>query len=133
MNANPFEMVEGIREVINSRKFGVPVIESLTKREDQILHLMAAGFTGYDNDISIFIFGTLKELESASGNFDLSTKIMLVKYLNVDIPESLILKVKIGNSEWRVYEPLLPRGDFGKVDYLVIAEFDEDTVTYFYK
>ncbi|MCK5547505.1 MAG: helix-turn-helix transcriptional regulator [Thermoplasmata archaeon] len=46
VNANPFEMVEAIREVINSRKHGVPVIESLTEREDQILHLMAAGFTG---------------------------------------------------------------------------------------
>jgi len=46
VNADPFEMVEIIREVINSRKHGVPVIESLTQREDQILHLMAAGFTG---------------------------------------------------------------------------------------
>jgi len=48
VNADPFTMVEIIRDVLLSRKHGVPVIESLTKREDQILHLMAAGFTGPD-------------------------------------------------------------------------------------
>lgn len=46
VNADPFEMVETIRDVISARKHGVPVIESLSPRENQILHLMAAGFTG---------------------------------------------------------------------------------------
>jgi DNA-binding CsgD family transcriptional regulator len=46
VNADPFQMVEVIREVIESRKHAVPIIESLTTREDQVLHLMAAGFTG---------------------------------------------------------------------------------------
>ncbi len=46
VNANPFEMIEALRAVIKSRSHGVPVIETLTTREDQILHLMAAGLTG---------------------------------------------------------------------------------------
>jgi DNA-binding CsgD family transcriptional regulator len=44
--SDPFSMVETIRKVIYNRRFMMPQIEKLSEREDEILHLIAAGFTG---------------------------------------------------------------------------------------
>lgn len=43
---NPFDMVEQIRRVLYSRRYLAPMIQKLSDRENEILHLIAAGFSG---------------------------------------------------------------------------------------
>ncbi|KKM24355.1 hypothetical protein LCGC14_1605880, partial [marine sediment metagenome] len=50
VHADPFSMIETIRKIIQRRESYTPKIDQLTKREDQILHLIAGGFT--NNEIS---------------------------------------------------------------------------------
>ena len=46
VHGDPFAMVEFIRETLESRKYMVSQIDELSPREDQIIHLIAAGYTG---------------------------------------------------------------------------------------
>lgn len=43
---NPFDMVEQIRRVLYSRRYMAPLIQKLSDREYEILHFIAAGFSG---------------------------------------------------------------------------------------
>jgi len=46
VHADPFEMVSLIRRVLDARRYRVSQIENLSPREDQIIHLIAAGYSG---------------------------------------------------------------------------------------
>lgn len=46
VHGDPFTMVEVIRETLESRKYMVNQIDKLSPREDQVIHLIAAGYTG---------------------------------------------------------------------------------------
>lgn len=46
VHSDPFAMVELIRHTLESRKYRVSQIEKLSPREDEILHLIAAGNSG---------------------------------------------------------------------------------------
>jgi DNA-binding CsgD family transcriptional regulator len=46
VHADPFSMIETVRKVLQSRQYCVRLTEKLTSREDQVLHLVAAGYTG---------------------------------------------------------------------------------------
>lgn len=46
VHSQPFEMVNLIRDVLERRKYRVSQIESLSPREEQIIHLIAAGNSG---------------------------------------------------------------------------------------
>ena len=46
VHGDPFKMVEMIRKVLESRRYTVRSIESLSEREDEILHMIAAGMSG---------------------------------------------------------------------------------------
>jgi DNA-binding CsgD family transcriptional regulator len=46
VHSTPFEMVDLIRHTLESRKYRVSQIEKLSPREDEILHLIAAGYSG---------------------------------------------------------------------------------------
>jgi DNA-binding CsgD family transcriptional regulator len=43
---DPFTMIEEIRTHLDSRRHLIPQIQQLSKREDEILHLIAAGYGG---------------------------------------------------------------------------------------
>lgn len=44
VNGDPFQMVDYIRVILEHRQVQTPMIEGLTKREMEILHMIAAGF-----------------------------------------------------------------------------------------
>ena len=46
VHGQPFEMVETIRRTLYTRRHMAPRVQQLTKREDQTLHLISAGFSG---------------------------------------------------------------------------------------
>ena len=46
VHGDPFEMVDLIRSVLESRRHTVRSIERLSDREDQIIHMIAAGMSG---------------------------------------------------------------------------------------
>lgn len=45
VHGDPFDMVDMIRSVLESRKHTVRAIESLSNREDEVIHMLAAGMT----------------------------------------------------------------------------------------
>lgn len=46
VHGDPFSMVETIRKAIMNRKHLIPAVFKLTERESEVLHYMAAGYTG---------------------------------------------------------------------------------------
>lgn len=46
VHGDPFGMVEFIRKTLDDRKYMVNQIDKLSPREDQVIHLIAAGYTG---------------------------------------------------------------------------------------
>lgn len=48
VHGDPFKMVEMIRFVLESRRHTVRSVEKLTDREDEILHMVAAGMSGQE-------------------------------------------------------------------------------------
>jgi DNA-binding CsgD family transcriptional regulator len=66
VHADPFKMVGMIRKVIQERANFIPKIDELTKREDQIIKMAAAGFTNLEMSERLQIKANTVRRHSAS-------------------------------------------------------------------
>lgn len=84
------------------------------------------GFQGDCEDIAVFILFTLKRL-----NYDRNVRILAVKTLMGD---HAVVRVELPGGEWKTYETVpVPLGQFDRLFYRPIVEFDLSTVVYYEK
>ena len=138
INDQYYNQIKEWQNRINSEGWGESIVKDVVNqcirlakyRKEKSDHwdtpreFMERGFQGDCEDIAVFIMATMRRL-----NYPHKVRILAVKTLTGD---HAILRVETPDGQWKVFETVpMPLGEFDRLFYRPIVEFDEKNIVYF--